>query len=136
EIAGRVARLPHPARRHGGQIRRPSFGHGVARHVVTQRVQRDEKSVMRPDQTSRVEHRLNPLSYKLRLFRRSEERKQKRRKGECGKKALPLSPFLPFLLRLLLLRDCKTPRSRPVEFHARRGAVYHPFSSQPQLIVM
>jgi hypothetical protein len=47
-----------------GQIRRPPFGQSVARHVVTQRIQRDEKRVVRPDQVSRVKHLFNPFSHR------------------------------------------------------------------------
>src|SRR5262249_28286291 len=68
EIARRVALLPSPAREQGGQIRRPPFGKSVARHVVTHRVQRNEKRVVRSDQTSRVKHLFNSSSHRLSDF--------------------------------------------------------------------
>src|SRR5262245_40358779 len=68
EIARRVALLPGPSRQQGGQIRRPPFRQSVARHVVAQRVQRDEKRVVRSDKASGVKHPFNLFSHRLSGF--------------------------------------------------------------------
>src|SRR5260221_5645452 len=56
EAAGRVPLLPSARRQHRRQVWRAPLRQQVARHVVAQRVERDEQDVVGADQVARADH--------------------------------------------------------------------------------